>query len=196
MNALPNEPLLSSRAMPVREERRPVDLPGWLIRDDGGTSALVVRDLSYSGCKISCAEPLQRGERIRLSVLKRGIIDAEVRWRRGDLVGLLFASARPVRKHWPRKAGRVPLAAKVHVRRYGKLSYDVRIFDLSTHGCKLEFVDLPKGDEKLWIKLPGIESLEAQVCWLDGYTGGAQFVRALHPAVLSLLLTKLGCTTA
>jgi len=68
------------------------------------------------------------------------------------------------------------------------------VFDLSPSGCKVDFVEKPKLGDKLWLKLPGLDALESEVRWLDGFAGGVQFVRAFHPAVFELHLARLKAT--
>lgn len=174
-----------------REERRAVVLPGWLIREDDSTLDITVADLSYGGCKVICDAPLRRGEYVRLSVPRRGLVKAEVRWNRGNQAGLIFKDFERPQPHWPRRAERVQVSATIQLRRYGKLKYEVRVFDISTHGCKTEFVDLPAADERVCVKIAGIEPIEAEVSWLNGHTGGLKFLKPLHSAVLALLLAKL-----
>src|SRR4028118_1752105 len=63
----------------------------------------------------------------------------------------------------PRRSGRVELDAEVLVRRTSGNSYRVRVFDLSPHGCKVEFIEGPTLDERIWIKIPGLDGLEGMV---------------------------------
>ena len=81
--------------------------------------------------------------------------------------------------------------AEVTLRRPGQTTYRVRVFDTSRHGCKIEFVERPKLDERTWIKFDGLEALEALVCWVDGHTAGVEFDRPMHPAVFDMLLHRL-----
>ena len=80
------------------------------------------------------------------------------------------------------------LDAEVTLRRPGQTSFRVRVFDASCHGCKVEFVDRPKLDDRAWVKFEGLEALEAVVCWIDGYVGGLEFAKAVHPAVFSRII--------
>ncbi len=91
----------------------------------------------------------------------------------------------------PRRCERVPLAAEVFLRRAGQPNYAVVIHDLSIHGCKLDFVQRPRLHDRIWIRLGGIEPIEADVCWVDGFVGGVEFHRPLHPAVFDLLLRRM-----
>jgi hypothetical protein len=77
------------------------------------------------------------------------------------------------------------------MRRAGKLSFRVHVYDLSPDGCKAEFVDRPELHEQLWIKFDGLEALEASVRWLAGSRAGVRFARPLHAAVFDLLAARL-----
>lgn len=91
-----------------------------------------------------------------------------------------------------RRSKRVALNASVSLRRSGQLSYRVRIFNASLHGCRVEFVERPKVDEQLWVKFDGLRQLEAEVCWVEGFTVGVNFVQPIHPAVFGRLVDGLG----
>lgn len=91
----------------------------------------------------------------------------------------------------PRKSSRVALSAEVILRRAGQGSYRVKIFDVSPHGCKAEFVERPKLDELVWIKFDNLQSLEAMVCWVRGFEVGLEFEAPIHPAVFEMLVQRL-----
>ena len=42
------------------------------------------------------------------------------------------------------------------------------------------------------VKLPGLETMEARVCWVDNFVAGLKFARPMHPAVFDLLLQRMG----
>ena len=94
----------------------------------------------------------------------------------------------------PRQHPRQSLDAEISLRRPGRPHCRTRVFDLSPSGCKVDFVEKPKLGDKLWLKLPGLDALESEVRWLDGFAGGVQFVRAFHPAVFELHLARLKAT--
>jgi hypothetical protein len=91
-----------------------------------------------------------------------------------------------------RRSERQSLNAIVSLRRPGQLSYRVKIFDASLHGCRVEFVERPGVEEQLWVKFDGLQPLEGEVCWVQGFTAGINFVQPIHPAVFQLLLQRLG----
>jgi PilZ domain len=87
-----------------------------------------------------------------------------------------------------RRSERVALNASVSLRRSGQLNYRVRIFDASLHGCRVEFVERPSLEEQLWVKFDGLQPLEAEVCWIDGFMAGVNFRQPIHPAVFDRLV--------
>ena len=91
----------------------------------------------------------------------------------------------------PRKSIRVSLDATVQLRRAGKSHHQVKIFDLSAHGCKAEFIERPMLDEIVWVKFDQLNAIEAMVCWTGGFDVGLEFERPIHPAVFDMLLTRL-----
>lgn len=175
-----------------RRERRPVTLRGFALRDDGSTIEILLLDLSYEGCGIETPLELAPGETLRLSILRRGAIEAKVRWCEGGKAGLVFESEEPAPKqHWPRRFERTMLSAEVAMRRLGKHTFKVQVFDASPDGCKLELVDKPRVDEHVLVKFDGLEALEAEVCWIEGNCAGLRFEKTIHPAVFDLLLERL-----
>ncbi len=90
-----------------------------------------------------------------------------------------------------RRSERVALDAIVSLRRPGQLNYRVRIFDVSLHGCRVEFVERPRLEERLWVKFDGLQLLEAEVCWIEGFAAGVNFVQPIHPAVFDRLVSTM-----
>ena len=175
-----------------REDRRDVQMPGFAALADGATIGITVLDLSYEGCAIACSVDLLPGDPITLSVMRRGGIQAEVRWFKDGKAGLVFVPpAAEAKKYWPRRSERVTLAAEVTMRRHGGPNFRVNVFDASPDGCKIDFVDRPQLDERLSIRFEGLEALEAEVCWINQHCAGIKFARAIHPAVFDLLVERL-----
>ena len=176
----------------TRRERRLVSMNGFALREDGSAVEIRLLDLSYDGCGVECHEPLVIGERLKLSVLNRGGIDAEVRWQRDGKAGLCFPTApKAAKKQAPRRHDRTPLNAEVMLRRIGKINYRVVVRDLSPEGCKVDLVERPHANEHLFIKFEGLEPLDSEVIWVEGFCAGVRFVKPIHPAVYDLLLARL-----
>ena len=91
----------------------------------------------------------------------------------------------------PRRTPRTKLNAEVVVRRPGGHNFRVRVYDLSPHGCKVEFVERPNLDERIWIKIDGLDALEGLVCWSEGFVAGVDFARPMHAAVFDLVVKRL-----
>jgi hypothetical protein len=62
-----------------RAERWPVNLRGFALNTRHDAD-IEVSDLSYSGCRFDSADKFKRGEIVELRLLKRGAIEAEIRW--------------------------------------------------------------------------------------------------------------------
>ena len=181
----------AARVIDGRAERRSVRMQGHVLLPGGVTHDVTVADLSYEGCGIESEQPLEPGTIIKLSVLRRGAIDAEVRWYRDGKAGLDFSVSRNAPPPTPRKADRVSVTADVTLRRRGRIGYQARLFDLSPEGCKAEMIARPLVGERATIRFAGIEPLDAEVRWVDGVNAGLKFERSFHPAVFDLLLARL-----
>lgn len=92
---------------------------------------------------------------------------------------------------YERRSDRIALDADVSLRRSGQNTYRVRVYDVSPHGCKLEFVERPAFDEQVWVKFEGLDSIECLVCRIDGFVVGVEFVHPMHPAVFESLIARL-----
>ncbi|GAA4034352.1 hypothetical protein GCM10022281_13070 [Sphingomonas rosea] len=177
---------VAAASFPSREERRTSHLSGWLKRVDGQFADFTLVDLSYGGCRIRTEAPLCRGERVSLSFPGRGLIEAAVRWWRGDEFGMTFAVTGEDTQT-PRQVERLQTRLSVAVRRAGRRSQWIEAHDISPHGCCLEFVEMPRVGDLLFVQLPGLEAIEARVRWVEGYRAGVEFARPVHPAVFDLL---------
>ncbi len=90
----------------------------------------------------------------------------------------------------PRKSARASLPAELELRQSGHKKYQITVRDCSPQGCCLNLVDRLSLDEVVWIKLPGLDSLEAYVCWTKDFVAGVEFTKPLHPAVFDMLLKR------
>jgi PilZ domain len=91
----------------------------------------------------------------------------------------------------PHRAKRMTLRADIDFRRSGDHKYRVNILDFSPEGCRVEIpVNVESGD-RIWISLPGLESIAGQVRWVEGWTVGVKFDRALYPSVFDLVHERM-----
>lgn len=180
-----------------REHRSNVTLPAHILLENGEISSVEVLDLSYDGCSVDTPIELREGASVKLTVSGLGSHDAQVRWSADGKAGLAFA----VQEHWdreyvPRNCERIELTANIALRRAGRQHYRARVFDISTRGCKVEFVERPRLDELIWVKFEGLDAIEAEVCWKDGFHGGVKFLRPIYPPVFDMLLARLNAGEA
>lgn len=83
-----------------------------------------------------------------------------------------------------RAEGRFALEVPVSTRQRGSHQMPATLHDLSCGGCRIGNACLARSaEDEIFIRIPGLESLPARVCWTDGSAAGLQFERALHPAV-------------
>jgi hypothetical protein len=192
VGAEPNSAALKLHNEPVdRRERRSVTLHAFILRADGSSPEVLISDLSYDGCGIETPVSLQPDEALKLSVLGRGAIDCRVRWCRDGKAGLIFESDRTEKKCSPRQSERIATSAEVSLRRIGQSSRRVQVTDLSPEGCKVRLPHQPRLDEHLLIKFDGLEVLQSEVCWVEGFDAGLRFERSFHPAVFALVVERL-----
>ena len=175
-----------------RQERRSVSMQGHLVRAGGATQVITLTDLNYGGCGIRSPVELEVGEAVKVSVLGRGSIAAEVRWYADGKAGLVFEPVAPEAKEQiERRAARLEVPGEVALRVPGHNNYHVRILDLSTDGCRVELVERPSVGDLMMVKFEGLEVMDAEVCWVEGFNAGLKFDRPIHPAVLDLLVKRL-----
>ena len=89
-----------------------------------------------------------------------------------------------------RQSQRTSLPAELELRQSGRKKHQITVRDCSPQGCCLNLVDRLNLDDVVWIKMPGLESLEAYVCWTQDFVAGVEFAKPLHPAVFDMLLKR------
>ena len=198
MDRLPAAPISASDTdsespgLPERAQRRAVEFRAHLEISGGVVLDVRVLDLSYDGCQVESPKILFEGDAVQLSVQGRGVIHAAVRWCKGGRAGLKFADEVRPRPRIERKSDRRTAGMEAQLRRIGRLNYSVELRDLSPDGCMIDLVERPAIGEVMHVKLPGLDTLEARVRWIDNYIAGLKFVRPMHPAVFELLLQRMG----
>jgi hypothetical protein len=121
-----------------------------------------------------------------------GAVDAEVRWHKDGHAGVIFCREDEQHREWIARAhDRFAVSAQLSLRRLGRKAYEGALLDLTPRGCKVEFVERPKEGEIMWAKFDALDAIEATVRWVDGFHGGLEFVRPIHPAIFDSLLARL-----
>lgn len=90
-----------------------------------------------------------------------------------------------------RRAERVPLRAEIEFRRAGEHRWQVNILDISPQGCRVELPVRVTVDDVVWIQLPGLESIQGKICWVDEWIAGVEFTQPLYPAVFDMVEQRM-----
>ena len=185
-------PTADNAAPERRGPRRAVSMRAVLIRDGGVSHVINIVDLNYGGCGIEAPVELKVGESVRMSVMGRGSIAAQVRWYKAGKAGLVFEPMpEKAKQQIERRAARIDVPGMVGLKALGRNTFRVRIFNLGTHGCKVELVERPSIGDTMLVKFDGLDAVDAEVIWLDGHVAGLRFANPIHAAVLDLLLQRL-----
>jgi hypothetical protein len=74
--------------------------------------------------------------------------------------------------------------------RRGEERYILEIEDISTAGARMKSSrSLPAG-AVIWLRLPGLEPIQAEVVWSHSFTFGCRFFQPLHASVFENLLRQ------
>jgi PilZ domain len=68
--------------------------------------------------------------------------------------------------------------------------FEVEVIDLSMTGFRFETSFTLRAGQKVFVTIPGVNTLEAVVAWGRGYIYGAQFERPLYNAVFDHIAAK------
>lgn len=79
----------AARTFVNRADRRDVSLRGFALSATRDCD-IRVADVSYTGCKFTADEAFDAGEIVELRIMKRGAIDAEIRWSADGRAGARF----------------------------------------------------------------------------------------------------------
>jgi PilZ domain len=90
-----------------------------------------------------------------------------------------------------RRSTRARIAARARFREVGANPYEVEIDDLSASGFRMISYTRPRTGTRIWVTLPGLQSLEAVVRRSEGNNHGCEFIVPLHPSVAQHLQSLL-----
>ncbi|WP_088308814.1 PilZ domain-containing protein [Novosphingobium sp. B 225] len=89
-----------------------------------------------------------------------------------------------------RRADRAPFDASVTFRA-GTRKAAVRVRDISTLGARIGGVFLVHVDDRFFLTLPGLESIEARVAWVTDFEFGCEFAKPINPVILESLMRRI-----
>lgn len=88
-----------------------------------------------------------------------------------------------------RRSERLSYGAEVQFRS-GARRANVRLRDISRFGARISGVFLVHPDDHFFIKLNGMESIEARVAWVEKFEFGCEFVRPLNDVIFENLVQR------
>ena len=86
---------------------------------------------------------------------------------------------------------RISVEAEIFVRQSTSQLFRATLSDISVSGFKLHSFTNLEADKMIFVSLPGLETLGANIRWVDNQNYGCEFTNSLHPAVLEHLVSKL-----
>ena len=89
-----------------------------------------------------------------------------------------------------RSAPRVKLRIPAQMRPSGFTGFSVIVKDLSLSGFAAEALTGMKAGTRVFLTLPGLSGLQAEIAWNDGTMVGCGFTELLNQAVLDSILTR------
>lgn len=89
-----------------------------------------------------------------------------------------------------RRATRAALSLSATMREGSRSKVQVRVIDLSTHGCRIECTSGVADDTCVWLSIPGLENQYCRVIWHCQEFIGLEFEKPLANAVFEKLLRE------
>lgn len=86
----------------------------------------------------------------------------------------------------PRHKLRIPAS----MRPSGSSGFSVIVKDLSISGFACEALTGMKAGTRVWLKLPNMEALQAEIVWNDGTMVGCSFTQLLNEAVMDNIAAR------
>lgn len=82
-----------------------------------------------------------------------------------------------------RRVFRTPVRMQATLRKPGLTKFDVEVKDISPFGLRAGTSFTLKPGAVVWLALPGLAGIEAEVAWARDYEYGFRFKHPLHTAV-------------
>ena len=91
-----------------------------------------------------------------------------------------------------RRSARAPVSLDAAVGGLGLGRTLCKVIDVSIHGARLQTYCALKKNSTIWLTLPQVGQVAADVKWADDFAAGCQFVRPLDPEAFDRLLQISG----
>ena len=99
------------------------------------------------------------------------------------------SSKKPEGRQDRRRVQRSALNLDATLREGSRSKMQVRLLDMSTHGCRVQCPSAVNGDECVWLNIPGLEAQYCRVVWQCHEFIGLEFEKPLAQAVFDRLLS-------
>ena len=103
---------------------------------------------------------------------------------------MFAAEFEPAQNANRRRAPRAPVSLDAGLGMGGIARTLCKVIDISLAGARLQSYSALKKGSTIWLTLPGIGQIAADVMWADDFTAGCQFQKPLDPAAFETLLTR------
>jgi hypothetical protein len=100
------------------------------------------------------------------------------------------ALKRPDSRPDRRRTTRAALSLVATMREGSRGKVQVRVIDISTHGCRIECTSAVAVDACVWLSIPGLENQYCRVVWHCQEFVGLEFEKPLATAVFEKLLKE------
>jgi hypothetical protein len=90
-----------------------------------------------------------------------------------------------------RRAKRIPLQCEIEFRRAGETRSMVDLLDLSPNGCCIAPTVRVEPGQTIFLRMPGMEGIQAKVAWVEQWKVGVEFERPMYGPVFDGLVARL-----
>lgn len=89
-----------------------------------------------------------------------------------------------------RRKDRSAVTITVELKTADNLRVKVALQDLSASGCQMRTANYICLNQKIYLTVPGFESLAARIAWNVGELYGCEFIRPLHDSIFTHIAAK------
>ncbi|WP_235527975.1 PilZ domain-containing protein [Sphingomonas sp. Leaf38] len=109
-------------------------------------------------------------------------------WVHKNEVIMFAAEFEPAESSSRRRSPRAPVSLDVRIGKAGRTL--CKVVDLSVHGARLQTYSALKRGTSIWLTLPQIGQVVAEIMWADDFTAGCQFRTPLPIEAFEALVGK------
>ena len=102
---------------------------------------------------------------------------------------MFAADFEPAEHKTRRSAPRAPVALDARIGKTGRTL--CKVVDISVHGARLQTYSALRRGTSIWLNLPEIGQVVAEVMWADDYTAGCKFQTPLSAIAFEALIGKV-----